>query len=327
MIIIKPIEIDVNTLPIDTGSLSATTYYDKFGIGKTATVAWSSTTSYNINNVVRYKDRVYQSVFNGANLNRDPIINNVDLATEVKYWVEIAILNRWAAFDTKSNTQTRGEGFILSYRFTPNETFDSIGFTNVDVDYITVQIMDTSPEVELYRQTRYSRGTRVFTNWYEWATLPFPDGDNMLFRNIPPLANKEVRISFVKTSTTENFDPPKVGGIILGKAVDVGAIELGATLPFIDYSVINTDEFGNTSFLKRNSFNGFDGYLRAPAVKMNSIISLRKTITSSPTIFSGINEENQVYYNSLFLMGVATTFEPIIDSPTEFRIKLTVKGI
>jgi len=322
MLTIKPIKLDTTTLSI-TSNLDADAFYDKYGNYYPTIAAWAIGTTFTIGQLCHYQTRVYQSVFNGSNVGFNPVTGNTNLSTGLNYWVDLGSLNKFGAFDTTSNTQSIGlvTDTSITFSFTPTSTFTAAAFTNLDADSVDIKVLDPADGNNVIYSKTKETVTRSFTSWYEWVTTPLTSSTNMYFDAIPPYQNKTFVISVNKTSA------PKLGGIILGRLLDIGQLELGARVPSQDFSVVNTDEFGNTKLVKRNVFSGIDGSLFCEAIQANTIRELNKSLRGVSTVWIGVTDADNYYFNSLFIMGVATTFEASIDYPTAFRVKLVVKEI
>lgn len=320
MKVIKPIEIDINTLTI-TSNLDADAYYDKYGTYYATVSGWNSGTSYNLGDLVNYKGRVYQSVFATANTNNNPETGRTNLATGVDYWVDNGSLNKFAAFDTTSNTQSINQfGSTITFSFIAPKSFSAIAFTNCDIESIEVDVLDSSGSV-IYTKTK-TPATRTFANWYEWVFNPFSDSLNVLFEDLTPLVGATISITATNTASA-----PKIGGIVAGSLIDIGSLQYGVRLPLQDYSVTARDEFGNTTLVKRNLYSGIDGTLICKAQQANSLLSLRRALSATPTVWIGSDDADSNYYNSLFILGIVSQFEPMYDSPTEFSVRLVVNEI
>jgi len=320
MLTIKPIKLDTTTLSI-TSNLDADAFYDKYGTYYPTITAWAVGTTFTIGQLCHYNQRVYQSVFNGSNLGFNPVSGNTNLTTGLNYWVDLGALNKFGAFDTTSNTQSVGlaTDTSITFSFIPTSTFTAAAFTNLDADSVEIKILDGANV--LYSESKKTV-TRNFSNWYEWVTLPFTSSTNMYFDEIPPYQDKTFSILVNKTNGS-----PKMGGLVLGRLVDIGKLELGARVTSQDFSVVNTDEFGNTKLVKRNVFSGIDGSLFCESRQANTIRDLNKALRGVSTVWIGLEDSDNYFFNSLFIMGVATTFEPSIDYPDAFRVKLVVKEI
>jgi len=316
---IKPISIDLTAI---TSSLSGTAYYDKFGTYYPSIGAWSDATGYTIGQLAYYQTRVYQSVFNGTNTAHNPVTDNTNLATGLNYWVDVGALNKFAAFDTESNTQSIGLTDSYMFSFIASDTFNSIGFTKLNVDYITVSIVSPTDDTNIFYTQTLKPSTRFITTWMDWMTIPFPSATNLLFTDIIAYSGQKVIITAVKAGGI-----PRIGGITIGAIYDIGLIQYGTRLPMQDFSPVITDEFGNTKIVKRNVFRGIDGSLWCEANQAGIIDDLRQALSSVPTVWIGIPNQDSYYYNSLFMLGLATTFEPSIDGAEHFTVKLVVKEI
>jgi len=322
MQVIKPISLNISTLNITT-NITDPRYIDKFGVTYTPTV-WASGTAFTIGQLCYFTNqKVYQSVFNGSNTNKNPVTNNIDLVTGLPYWVEVGVLNKFAAFDTESNTQTISTDTFIEFKFNVGSSYSALALTNIDLEYVTLSIVDPSNESRIFYTQTKSTATRSFSDWYEFAFNPFSSSKNLLFDNIPPYTNGRTIIYAVQTGGVS----PKIGGIVLGELFNIGNLTYGTSRPQLNYSAIVTDEFGNTTLTKRPSKGAIDGVLQCNAAIANTILSLQEELNATPTVWIGLGEDIAYYYNSLFILGVYTEFEPTFDRIDSFRVKLYVKEL
>jgi len=323
MDVIKPISIDVSSVTIDS-DLDADLYIDKYGIVTSSVTPWASGTTFTIGQLCYFTNKkVYQSVFNGSNTNKNPVTNNVDLSTGLPYWVEIGVLNKFAAFDTTSNTQSIGASPAMQFKFLAGRSYSSVAFTNLDVETITVSLVDSADDTNIFWTETKESATRTFEDWYEFAFNPFSSAKNMLFSNIPPFGSARTIIDANQSGGVV----PKIGGIILGELFNIGNLTYGASRPQLNYSAIVTDEFGNTTLTRRPSKGAIDGILQCTSNQANIILELQDALNAIPTVWIGLNEEIQNYYNSFFILGVYTEFEPTFDKMDMFRVKIYVKEL
>ena len=323
MLTIKPITIDYTTTSVDS-NLSATAFYDKYGTYYASITPWTTGGVFTLGSLCSYNNKVYQSNFNGNNTGNNPITGNTNLTTGLKYWVELDSLNKFAIFDSVSNTQSKGLSTDQSiyFAFAPPAVFTALAIGNLDADSVKIQIVEPTETSNILYEEEKLTVTRDFSSWYEWVTVPFNSANNIYFESIPAYSEKLLIVTIYREDGA-----PKAGGIVLGRLYDIGKIQYGVSLPSQDFSVVTTDEFGNTKLVKRNVLSGIDGELVCDARQANTIRDLNKALRGVCTAFIGVEGVDNYYFNSLFMMGVATTFEPSIDYATHFRVKLFVKEI
>lgn len=324
MEVIKPINIDVGTVTIDS-DLDADLYINKFGVVTPSVTLWTVGGNFNLGDLCYFNPnkKVYQSVHNNVNSGNNPVTGNINLSTGLPYWVEVGSLNRYAAFDTTSNTQSIGVTSSMFFRFLVGRSYSALALTNLDVESVTVSLVDPLDDTNIYWTQTKQTATRNFNDWWEFAFNPFSSAKNMLFRNILPFGDARTII----TARQSGGVMPKIGGIVLGELFDIGNLTYGASRPQLNYSAIVTDEFGNTTLTKRPSKGAIDGVLQCNSSLANTILDLQEALNATPTVWVGLNEEIQNYYNSFFILGVYTEFEPTFDKMDMFRVKLYVKEL
>ncbi len=228
MNIIKPIVID------DT-ALEASSVPETDGVGE-----WDSGTTYSVGQIVRVTGtthKTYEST-QGGNSNRNPVTD------DGTWWTELGATNRWKAFDQKLSDQV-AQANSISYEIRLASLVTGIAFFNVEADTIRVQVFDDTDQ-QVFDQTLSSASSTQVETWYGYFYDNFDQAAEQLFldqpgvQDLPGYEGYKATIILTRTGSTA-----KVGQIVLGRLMVLGRTVPGTNFGLRDFSVKNTDAFGN----------------------------------------------------------------------------------
>ena len=294
MKVIRPIEIT----PAKILSSSATEIYS----------AWSSATTYAEGNRALYNNRIYESLIN-TNLNKQPDTNPTA-------WLDIAPNNKTAMFDQVVNTQTTAIT-SLTVTFQPGMVFNSVAFLNIQGNSINVQVKKSPTGSVVYDQTIGLDYTDIF-DWYGYFFEPFDLRDTVVLTDIPPYTNSVIKITINGTGSVS------LGNFIYGTATEIGATQYGVTFGIRDYSIKDTDDFGNTIFVKRAFSRRMEPQLMLDNTKIRYVSKLLSELRATPTVWVG-SEDAQ--YEPLVIFGFYKDYTIDIQYPSASLIRVEIEGL
>jgi hypothetical protein len=143
------------------------------------------------------------------------------------YWADAGPQEVWAPFALKNSKTTRKSTTgALTYTFEAAATGACLAVTDVEGAAVTVQALSVTSTV------LYSR-SKTLGDFAE----------NFVATDIPVSTADSVVVSVTHSTGRAS----KIGKIVFGDLVSLGAIEAGATLGTVDYSVKKTDVDGNVT--------------------------------------------------------------------------------
>lgn len=195
---------------------------------------YSSTTTYTKDTVVidPVTHLTYQSLIDA---------NKGQALATTTAWLPLGAANRWKMFDKAVNSQTVAQDSITAM-VTPGELVNTLALINVAGASVTISQTESG-----YTRTR-SLVTHDVLNWYDWFYQePLWIGDTV-FDDIPPYINSSLTITINSPG-----NQAAIGGWFLGKAKFLGTTQWELTAGILSYSGADTDTFGNTRLVKRDS--------------------------------------------------------------------------
>lgn len=276
-----------------------------------ANADWNSSTGYVIGNRVSYKGYIYESI--STNSNKNPETSTSD-------WIKVSADNKHAALDASASTASEANGdLILSF---VGGSFDAIGIINMEGLTLEVAISDFTGNI--YTNQIGISGTTV-ANWYDYFFLsPLQD-----------LARTQVVIYNVDTSThtsavvtvriKNGTNTASLGLVSVGKLYDIGGTQYGASAGITDYSVKQTDEYGNTSFLQRNYSKKLNSRAYVENYNLNKVQRLLYSLRATPCVWIGT--EDPTYEEAMVVWGFYKDFTTEISYPSYALVSIEIEGL
>lgn len=282
---------------------------------------YSATTTYAKNDLVIYvaTHRVYQSLADGNHGNPLPDFTVGQTATA--FWLDVGPDNKFAMFDYLRNSQTVGaDGVDLVVDIHPGKRVNTVALLGLAGDTVTLEgFVDA---VSVFGPLTRSIATREVTSWYEYFFTPFDVTPSVVFYDLPPEAGLTVRIT-IHPST----GAAKCGAVIMGQYVYVGDIEPAARNDALNFSTIDRDSQGNSVLIPRRSVPQIEVRTNADSSLINKLRLLRDQLNAVPALYAGVDTEDDVFYESLLILGIYKTFTINLTSPDLITVDLLVEEI
>jgi hypothetical protein len=201
---------------------------------------WNAATTYSIGQfasvVAPNVHKRFQSSANG-NINNNPLLSP-------SVWTDAGSTNRWRMFDGVVNSQSTRADLIEAQVFIP-EIIDSISLHNVDAQSIRIVQTDAVEGVIYDTEVTLVSDAGVVDYW-EYFYLPVERINFYTFTGLFLYPNTTWTIQI-----KDSGGVAKCGACFFGLSNMYGETEFGLEVGRTDYSNVITDEFGNTSIVKR----------------------------------------------------------------------------
>lgn len=250
---------------------------------------------------------VYESLVN-SNLGNQPSASPTE-------WVRIGPTNRCAMFDQSVSTQTVSPSPITVVINTGS--INSIAFINVICSSITVTVRDGASGPIIYNQTK-PLGIGI-TSWWEYFFEPLEFRTNIIFDGIPLYASSRVTVTFEGTGNL------RIGELIFGRMNYLGATQYGMTSGIIDYSVKDTDAFGNTILTQRVFRKTINCQLWINNTDQNRVQKLLYELRATPSVW--IANDADIYSEASIAYGFYKDFYTEISYPSVSTCKLEIESL
>lgn len=287
-------------ITIDSGNMTTTAVYN--------TSEWSSGSNYSVGDLVHSltTERVYEALIASTSGDpKDPATDPLDGSSN-PYWLDIAPTNPTAMFDFKNSTQTLATT-TLEVVITPNERADSVAIFNISgVSEINVTVTSANAGGTIHNEDypmNESEGPpmwdRIFGTLVERTSL-VADGW---------LAYSDVVITITFTGADIG-----VGNVVVGQVFQIGQVAEGLTINPRDYSLMETNDEGETEYLPRNSTFEVSGQVRIESAIVDPFLD-RLTKNKVPRAFIVSDQ-----YRSANVFGVNANFPIKLSTAPEAQI-------
>ena len=274
---------------------------------------WSSGTTYAAEDRVisTTNHKIYESA-QGSNTNNDPTTD------DGTWWLTVSATNRWKAFDQKVTEQVT-EANSIEYVLNPTGEFiTSVAFFNLDASELQLQLEDAT-EGEYYNETFDLIDNSYVADWYSYFFEPQRKLEELVVTDLPPFTGPTVTVTISETGSTA-----EVGQIIIGRFLDIGALEYNSSVSIEDYSRKERDEFGNPIIVQRafSQLADYDVTFETSAVRR--VQSILSEIRTTPVVwFAGANTSQ--YGTTIY--GYYRDFNISLSTPSISYATIEVEGL
>lgn len=271
--------------------------------------AWNIATTYAKDDFVDYGMHIYQSLVN-SNLGQQPGISPTK-------WQLVGPDNTHAMFDDQVSTKTTSST-PLSVTVQPLQVFNSVAFFNLDGTELIVNVYDGSNPTPFYTNT-IDLGDTIVTDWYDYFFEPYAFAEDVVLTDIPPYINAKITMQLSKPSGSVS-----IGNFVYGNVYTLGLTQYGTSAGIKDYSVKDTDEFGNTAFVERPYSKRMQSEIFVEKSKLNQVNKLLSSVRAVPSVWIGSDDNS---YKNTIVFGFYRDFSIEISYPTFNKMSLEIEGL
>jgi hypothetical protein len=284
-----------------------------------AETAWASATAYAVGDV-RIRAATHRK-YNCA-------VAHTSAATPVPEddptrWLDIGPTDRWAPFDRYTNTRA-STVTSLTYVLNPGYVNALALYGLIGAQY-SITIKDAPAGATIYSKTGFL--TQDPQGWYEYLFVAQPAVDKLVLQNLPIRPTAEITI----TITAAAGQPVGVGMIVVGDFVplvgdtaDFGGVQYGASAEPVTYSHINTDEYGNTTIVRRHAATNMRCTVTLPRMFADAALQRLQSVLDQPVACIATTSKG---YDGLNVFGLISTSPVSYDSFNIASIDVQVKGL
>lgn len=241
--------------------------------------------------------------------------------TDYLYWKDLEPTNRWAMLDARVSTQSTATGsmtVVLQPGFFNAIALYKLSGTSIDV---TVKDAPGGSVIYHYAGDLYE----PFSDLYEWLFAPYKPLTKLVLRDIVPYDTAEVTI----TVTGGVSDTVGIGMICIGDlrpmvvSGEIGGSQYGCRVEPVDYSYVKTDEFGETSIVKRKSTTDLRFSVFLPNEDADYATNLLQEVLSIPAAWIVIDASGYAALNAFGLGSGSVEYA----GPSHAICEVSVKGL
>lgn len=251
---------------------------------------------------------VYQAIED--NINTQPSLSPTQ-------WQYIRPSNRWAMFDAEISTVSNAFQEIDVTFATGN--MQGIALLNLNAAQVQITVTDGLNGPVIYTSIQNLIG--VVYDWYQYFFFD-PDTQKIsaIFADMPTsYTNTYTRLQI---SGSANIS---VGTVVAGRLITLGSSEQGFTSGITDYSVKQTDDFGQTTFIRRNYSKRMSGRILVNNGELNRVQRILYDLRAVPAVW--IATQNPNLEEALVVFGYYKDFSTDISYPNYSYCSLDIEGL
>lgn len=273
---------------------------------------YSSGTTYSIGQRIIYSNRIYESLIN-SNTNNQP-------DTNPSKWLDFGPSNKTAMFDNKVSTKTTATT-SLTVVVRPGAIFDTVALINSEAAVVKVTVRDGLGGTIVYENTAGMTGTESFSYYDYFFNDPLVKRTQVVFYGIPPFVNAHITFEFTNSSGS----PVSCGVAVYGSVYSFGGTQYGASAGVIDYSVKETDEYGNITFVERPYSKRLNAEVWVNAFDLNGVQRTLYEVRAKPSVW--IATDDPTYEEAAIVYGFYKSFDTVISYPSVSMLNLEIEGL
>jgi hypothetical protein len=279
---------------------------------------WVSGTTYTlvagVSQQVTYQNRTYEL------LATTTVNTTLPTATSPIYWLDVGPSNRWGVFDYLRNSATvaRNQIILSMSTSTRADALVLVGLQNVREAAVTVY--SPSSGTTLY-SSRKNLTSKASSSWYDYFFTVGTKTKSAVFSDLVPYSDAIISIVL-------NGSDISCGGVILGKAQEIGTVQRGASNEVINFSTVTRDIYGNATMVQRRNIPKTNQNLLLDKSLVNTVRAVRDDLNAIPAAWVGLDDlPDQFYFESLLIVGFYKTFTINLDNPLYASITLELEEI
>lgn len=272
--------------------------------------AYAAGTTYAAGAQVVYLHRVYESK-QGSNLGKTP-------STETAWWTDLGPTARWAMFDERPSTLSAAAASTVTFTVAPGVWVTDIALIDLAGTSARVQVYDSDGTTLLWQQTKPLPGISE-TSYYRWffRDRVLTDGD-LIFSGLPRRLGARITVTLTGPGSVS------LGVAAFGIAHTIGQTMAPGASDLIDYSRVQTDEFGATTITRRARARRNTYQVHLLNADLPRVRALRDRISARMCVFVG--DESANLQSAMLAYGLFTRFPLEIAGPVHSSYSLEVQG-
>lgn len=272
--------------------------------------AWSAGT-YNEGDRVIYDHKVYEAL---ATTTAQP---DTGAAANPPTWIYVSATNRYKMFDRVVGQSTTNSGTI-NITITPTTTYNAVVLFGLVGSTVQLIVRDSGSTIvydETVQLADYSNVTGYYT--YFFGSLPIEAQSEVAFLDIPVYTNATYQLII-----DAGAGVAECGEAVFGEQTALAVTNFGTTIGIKDYSVKETDEFGNVTIVQRPFSKRAEYDLTIETSEVGVFTRFLSNIRSTPAVYIGDPDRSET-----IVLGYYRDFSVLLSNPSISSCNLTVEGL
>lgn len=241
---------------------------------------------------------------------------DVGAAKATPTWIVVSATNRFRAFDAVIDTQSTEASSPLTIELSPIGVCNSIaGFNLTGVSDVTVKVYDGVTEV--YDKTTDLTDDSLVIDEYTWCFSPIVFRNQFVSIDLPAYTNPTILVTFTGGGAVG------VGELVIGNSLVLGEATYGTSIETVDYSVYETDDFGNRQVIRRRTADLVEFKVGVMKNRINYVRGVLKDVRGVNCVWFGEGAED----DATLAYGFGRGSRIPIETPSINEMIITVQGL
>lgn len=232
-------------------------------------------------------------------------------------WLDARPANKFAMFDSLVGTQTTAASTLV-VELQAGDVISTLALLNLKGSSIQVEMIVDGAVV--YDSGTELQGARI-SDWWEYYFLPDEQISQAVYSDLPLFYDATIRI----TLNAADGQDVAIGQVVFGTSQELGQLSFGAGSGIIDYSRKDVDEFGNTTFVRRDFADEFDGQVLVENSQLNRVKRLLRDLRATPALWIGCDKEK--FTETLQVYGWYRQHRIVIAYPSHSLLDIEIEGL
>jgi hypothetical protein len=236
---------------------------------------------------------------------------------DIVNWTPLRATNRWRMFDNRVGTFSSQSSGPLTVVFKPGST-SGLALLELQGTTLRVKVKTETGGTIVYDNTINLDDTYV-NYFYDWFFNEYVSRTDVVLNNLPgQYPNCEIEVTLTGSGEL------RIGVLKSGIAENIGLTQYGATVGIRDFSIKETNAFGETTVVQRGftKKNNYQVWVEKSA--FNRVYRKLSEVRATPCIYIGVD---QIGFEPTIVYGFFKDFSIDIAYPSYHICTLEVEGL
>lgn len=281
-------------------------------------VVWALSATYTKGQKVRHKHQSYESTVD-SNKGNEP--SKITSSGTENVWMPLGATVPYRLIDEFVESQTSGaDGESLTFTV-PFNRATAFGLLNLEGFTLTVEIEDDDEGLMFSETYNLIKDISDFSLW-QYNYLPIENVDAIVKTGIPIVISGQMRVT-ITSGGDGSF--ARCGMVVVGRDVDLGGTLYGAQVGVLDFSRKETNDFGQTTLVKRSYASTASVDLYHHPDKADYVASTLKKLRAQNVLWVLDNQDAR--FSSLTIYGWLEDWRSVFEGPNEQQLALDIQGV
>ena len=232
-------------------------------------------------------------------------------------WLPIGPTNKWAMFDRKVGTiSSNPTSLTVVINSGP---ISGLALLNIVGSTVSVTMKDAPGGTTIYSKTIALEGTEINTV-YDWFFTEYEQLSDLVLTDLPETYTNPQLTVTISTSVGS----VSIGNMQIGKVINVGSTQFGATAGINDYSKKTVDVFGNIDVIERSYSKRTTLQCLTDRIEFSKIYKSIASIRAIPCVYIGVDAEG---FDPFIVYGYFKDFSIVVAYPDHHLCNLEIEGL